>query len=239
MGNSKMNHVKRRRKRRVKTTLLTATLMGALVVGSIMAYLIDVDSKDGVFQFGSSTSIDISLVEEKGSTGTHKNVMPNETYVKDPAVLNEGTSAAYVFMQVEVPTAFVETVDADGTKTEAAETELFNYEVTELSGWTLIGDAFTKSVKNGATIENYVVYTYVYGTEEACQKLDADSSTSTLFDEVNVVNYVGGNEINGKQKDLVVTAYAIQTTGLDSTKPEEVWPLLATQAGAAIDIATE
>ena len=239
--NSGTNHRRQKRRKfmKLRNMMLTVTLMGSLIVGSVMAFLIDVDSKDGQFFFSGKDTIDISLIEEKFDAATHNNVMPNEKYEKDPLVSNIGTAPAYVFMQVEVPTARVETVNAAGVKQAAAEQELFKYTVASTSGWTEIGEAFTKTVEDGANIENYKVYTYVYGDSMECTSLRAEGSTPTLFDEVQVINYVGANTINGSEKHIKVTAYAIQTNGLDSTDPDDVWSVLASQAGAATDSDTD
>ena len=233
--NTEFKKFKNTKFKKLKNTMLTVTLMGSLIVGSIMAFLIDVDSKDGLFDFSNANTIDITLVEEKFDAETHKNVMPNEKYDKDPLVENVGTAPAYVFMQVEIPMARVESVNAKGEKQPAAEQELFKYTVDSRSGWTQLGEEFTRTEEDGADIEKYKVYTYVYGDSMECTSLRADSSTPTLFDEVNVINYIGGNSINGTEKNIKVTAYAIQTNGLDSNKPESVWSVLSSQAGAVTD----
>lgn len=217
-------------KKKVKAMIVAAALATCLLIGGISAYFTDADTATNTFTVG-KVSIDL----EEPNWEEPENIVPGEEMDKDPQIENDGLNGAYVFMEVIMPYANITTANADGTKNDAADTELFtllhklddgSYEAGVNAGWVLVGDA----VKD--TDAKTVTYLYAYGTADAMTELAKDATTPTLFDKVKFVNAIEDEGLEGSVQNIVINAYAIQSTniGEDCVKPADVWTVLNNQA---------
>ena len=207
-----------------KTILAALVLLLVVAVGGAIAYFTDTDTKTNTFTIG---NVDISLTEDGWDALADANdndipdvaedMMPGESVTKDPTINNLSTkNPAYVFAKVEVPCT---TIVAPATTAE----ELFTYTIN--SGWTeLTGSAVACTSGGNAT------HVYYYGTGGTLTSLakaaDADHPTPTsnpVFSSVTLRSTLKGNEGLTGDKNIVVNGYGIQTEGLTSTAPADVW----------------
>lgn len=217
----------------IKTTALIAGIVAIISVGGVMAYLTDTDSAVNRFKIA---KVDIEETEPEWSEPEDP-VTPNQTIKKDPTVVNRGDNEAFVFQKVSIPVANVVVAEQDGTRKEAADTELFNYTVN--TGWYELGH---KDVLNG---EGKIVareYLYAYGSETDMTVLAPEASTPALFDEVTFINVIegskdnNGNALEESTQLIDVNAYGIQISdlnpdgnGVGKTAPADVWAVYANQ----------
>ena len=206
-----------------KKLIITAVILTLiLIIGGILAYFTDVDTKTNSFKMG---NVSIKVVEENwegGETGV-VDIVPNQIVNKDPKIENTGSTDVYVFIKVKVPYANVVVGDVEA----AAETELFTYDLN--AGWVEVGTS-TKDEQD-KTITH--VYAYVDSTNTSVLKaLEATEKTPTVFDTVKLVDIKetddGNSTIQGADLEVEVSGYGIQTTdlGTDSKAPAVIWPLV-------------
>lgn len=207
-----------------KTVLAAIILLLMFVVGGAIAYFTDTDTVTNTFTIG---SVDITLTEDgwDALADTNNNdipdaaedMLPGESVTKDPTINNVSTkNPAYVFVKVEVPCT---TIVAPAVTSE----EIFTYTVN--SGWTELSTAAVACTSGGTA-----THVYYYGTNGTLTALakaaDASTPTSTsnpLFSSISLLGTLKGNEGLSGQKQVVVTGYGIQTEGLASTAPADVW----------------
>lgn len=207
-----------------KTILAALVLLLVVAVGGAIAYFTDTDTKTNTFTIG---NVDISLTEGgwdalEDANNNHipdvaEDMMPGESVTKDPTINNLSTkNPAYVFAKVEVPCT---TIVAPATTSE----ELFTY--TTNAGWTELSSAAEACTSGGTA-----THVYYYGTGETLTALAkaANASTPTptsnpVFSSVTLRSTLKGNEGLTGNKNIVVTGYGIQTEGLTSTAPADVW----------------
>ena len=207
-----------------KTILAALVLLLVVAVGGAIAYFTDTDTKTNTFTIG---NVDISLTEDgwdaladdnnNGIPDVAEDMMPGESVTKNPTINNLSTkNPAYVFAKVEVPCT---TIVAPATTSE----ELFTY--TTNAGWTELSSAAV-ACTSGET----ATHVYYYGTGGTLTALAkaADASTPTptskpVFSSVTLRSTLKGNEGLTGNKNIVVTGYGIQTEGLTSTAPADVW----------------
>ena len=207
-----------------KTVLAAAILLFMFVIGGAIAYFTDTDQKTNTFTIG---GVDITLTEAGWDAlpDTNSNdipdaaedMMPGESVTKDPLINNVSTkSDAYVFAKVEVPCT---TIVAPAITSE----ELFTY--TTNAGWTELSTAAVACTSGGTA-----THVYYYGTNGALTTLTKAASSSTptstsnpLFSTISLRSTLTGNEGLTGEKHVVVTGYGIQTEGLSSTAPADVW----------------
>ena len=207
-----------------KTVLAAAILLFMFVIGGAIAYFTDTDQKTNTFTIG---SVDITLTEDGWDAlpDTNDNdipdaaedMMPGESVTKDPLINNASTkNDAYVFAKVEVPCT---TIVAPATTSE----ELFTY--TTNAGWTELSTAAVACTSGGTA-----THVYYYGTNGTLTTLAKASSSTTptstsnpLFSTISLRSTLKGNEGLTGEKQVVVTGYGIQTEGLTSTAPADVW----------------
>ena len=130
----------------------------------------------------------------------------------------------FVFVEVVVPYKNIVTANADGTRNDAADTELFFYDLND--GWYEMD-----SEKN--TDDGTITHLYVYGTEDACVNVEAGVSVSP-FSTVTVANAIEGQDLEGTDANIVVNAYAIQAENLaesqNESNPSAVWEIIMNQS---------
>lgn len=200
-----------------KTIVAAMVLLLMFAVGGAIAYFTDTDAKTNTFTIG---NVDITLTEtawdaltdtdEDGIPDDAEDMMPGESVTKDPKINNVSTSnPAYVFAKVEVP--------CTTAVSPATPAELFTY--TTNTGWTELSSAAVACTSGGTA-----THVYYYGTGGNLTSVAAGASTSTsVFSSVTLLNTLTGNEGLTGNKNIVVTGYGIQTDGLASTAPADVW----------------
>ena len=207
-----------------KTVLAAAILLFMFVIGGAIAYFTDTDQKTNTFTIG---SVDITLTEDGWDALEDANnndipdaaedMMPGESVTKDPLINNDSTkNDAYVFAKVEVPCT---TIVAPATTSE----ELFTY--TTNAGWTELSTAAVACTSGGTA-----THVYYYGTNgtlttlaKAANDSTPTSTSNPLFSTISLRSTLKGNEGLTGEKQVVVTGYGIQTEGLTSTAPADVW----------------
>ncbi|MBR3490411.1 MAG: SipW-dependent-type signal peptide-containing protein [Bacilli bacterium] len=206
-----------------KTVLAAVILLLMFVVGGAIAYFTDTDTKTNTFTIG---SVDITLTEtgwdaltdtdSDGIPDAAEDMMPGESVTKDPLVNNISTkNPAYVFVKVEVPCTTVES--------PATPEEIFTYTVN--AGWTELSTAAVACTSGGTA-----THVYYYGSNgtltalaEAADASTPTSTTNPVFSSITLRSTLTGNEGLSGNKNVVVTGYGIQTEGLQSTTPADVW----------------
>ena len=207
-----------------KTIIAAVVLLAVLVVGGAIAYFTDTDTKTNTFTIG---NVDITLTEDgwdaledannNNIPDVAEDMMPGESVTKDPTINNVSTkNPAFVFAKVEVPCT---TIVAPATTSE----EIFTY--TPNAGWTELSTAAVACTSGGTA--THVYYYGTGGTLTALAKAaDASTPTSTtnpVFSSVTLRSTLKGNEGLNGNKNIVVTGYGIQTEGLTSVTPADVW----------------
>lgn len=173
-----------------------------LVLGTSMAYFTSTDTVINSFTIG---SVRIQLHEEawenladtdhNGIPDMAEFITPMKTLPKDPVIENTGDNPAWVYLQVRIPVRSIITAYDDGTRKEAAETELFFYKKEE--PWELI-EAYSD--------DRDMVYVYSYP-----KALDPGQKTNALFTEVTFCNSIEGQELENTDQVIAVKAMAIQS----------------------------
>ena len=198
-----------------KIILAAIVLAGVFVIGGVVAYFTDTDSKTNTFTVG---NVEIEVLEPgwdalpKGEGDANipddaENMMPGDKVTKDPKIHNKSTTnPAYVFMKVESPCT-----------TGSTPLELFDYTTTPgvNSGWELM--------TNGTCTSGKITRIYSYSTSGTMTALAANGNTPTLFDTLTLNKNVTGDIPSNT--DVKITGYAVQTTGLEGnpTTPSTVW----------------
>lgn len=196
-----------------KIIVASAIMLLVFIVGGALALFTDTETKTNTFTVG---DVEISLDEphwvttdsdSNGVPDAAEGLMPGDSIAKDPVITNTGTNDAYVFAKVEIPC----------TSDTPAE-EIFTY--TTNSGWYLMTD--------GACTSGTATKVYAYGTSSGMTSLPPTSgsnSTATLFDNIALNSTINGSETGlSGNKNVVVTGYAVQTTGLgNATTPSDIW----------------
>lgn len=200
----------------MKKGAVAVALVASLGLAGLSAYFTDTDSKTNTFTVG---NVKQKITEDKWNPEKGKDITPGKEVEKNPTVTNTGVNGQYVFMTVEVPTADVHTVDADGTKAANKERkELFTY--TTNAGWTEL---------KSTTGTNSVTHVYYYGADESLTKLTKDASTQALFDKVKFINIVEDNGTLTGDQNIVINSYGIQSDNLTDETPNAVWNLVQNQ----------
>ena len=222
---------------RKKTIAVALVLALILIIGGMLAYFTDTDTKTNVFTLGDD--VDISLSEDgwDALADTNNNdipdvaegIHPGTKVVKDPEINNDSsTTPAYVFAEIIVPcydanndgtvdTPLYKLLDSSDAALTMTQGSAGN------TGWTLIN---SPSVD---TTTGKITYVYAYATNTTTMtSLAANATTSTpVFSKVQVEP-----SLTAAQKttattptNIVVNAYGIQTDGLDVTTPSAIYAL--------------
>lgn len=204
-----------------RTYLAAIILLMVFVVGEAIAYFTDTDTKTNTFTIG---NVDITLTETgwDALADTNSNdipddaedMLPGESITKDPKINNVSTkSAAYVFAEVQVPCT---TIVAPAVSSE----EIFTYSVN--TGWTEL--TITNELPVACTSGGTATHVYYYGSNGTLTSLAKQTSTTNpVFSSVTLLSTLKGNEGLTGQKQIVITGYGIQTEGLSSVTPADVW----------------
>ena len=207
------------KKRMIVVAIILALV---LLIGGMLAYFTDVDTKTNEFTLGDE--IEISLSEtgwtEDQTSGKMTNaaaqgVHPGTIVPKAPVVTNDSTTTpAYVFAEVTVPCY---DSNDDGT----VDAPLYTLD-TIGSGWNLMS---TGSID---TTNKTITYVYNYGTASTMTSLAATDSTPAVFSNVVVASTLTAAqaETAPTNPDVTVVAKGIQTDGYTATTPSAIYALL-------------
>ncbi|MCU6761019.1 SipW-cognate class signal peptide [uncultured Roseburia sp.] len=210
--------------------VLFCAVSAAGLAGGTMAYLTDHKETVNTFTVG-KVSIE---GEEPGwdpdgnddPGGIAEDIVPTQSWRKDPQIRNVGKNDAYVYMEVSVPMADVIYTDASGKRAndgKLSHIELFEFDGEEKVVQTLtdgIGiseqnDSWTLLYKK--EINNCMVYTFCFN-----KILKPEETSEPLFHKITFANVVEG-QLDEEKLDVKVGYYAIQTlnTGGDSESVTE------------------
>lgn len=215
------------KKRKIMKGLL-GVAVGAIVAvtGCTLAYLTDREEVKHIFTVG---KIDISLTQPE--LEITEPVLPMQRILTRPIIENQGDNAAFLFVQVDVPCANVVTATAYGKKCEAADTELFTWEMEP--GWTNVGEVVKDEERQVHT------YTYAYGSSQQLVPFRLQEQV-VVYSSVQVANIVEGQGLEETDLKIELRAYGIQTDHLagteqstegdgDALSPQQVWEILYEQ----------
>ena len=198
-----------------KSIAIASVFAIVLVVGGILAFFTDTDTKTNVFTLGDN--VEISLTEN-WTAEDGLDLHPGAVVTKAPSIKNDSeTTPAYVFAEV-----IVSCYASTGT---TVDTPLFTYTLN--SGWTLIN---TPTVN---TTSKTITYVYAYGSASAMTNLAADTTTSSaVFDEVTLAPTLTKEqkETTLSEPNIVVNAYGIQVDNLGTTSPSAIYNIVNPQA---------
>lgn len=232
-----------------KRIIVTAIILAlVLVIGGILAYFTDVDTKHNKFKTG---KVEI-VVDEPSWPDPVPNpdydpddnpdvpptidpevpVVPNEEIAKDPQVTNKGTGEVYAFVEVVVPVRSIKT----GSNTTAAPTQLFSFVKDDgtagtNAGWVEV--SHSPATLTAQTTE--VTYVFAYATHNATTNKDVltalETNQTTAKPVFSKVKFADVTEteftttgMQNQQFEVTVNGYGIQKDGLNSTEPAVVWP---------------
>ncbi len=220
-----------------KSIAVAVVLALILLIGGLLAYFTDTDTKTNDFTLGGE--VDISLAETGWDALTDSNnndipdiaegIHPGTTVTKDPTVTNETTDTpAYVFVEAVVPC-----YDSDDDGTVDAPLFILNSSTagtaattTPNSGWYLVN---TPSVD---TTSNTITYVFAYGNSTGMTALGGAGTTATTstspFSSVTLEPTLQADQApaGADAADIVVNAYGIQTDGFTNSTPSQVWTAL-------------
>jgi len=203
-----------------KTIIAAVILLLLFIVGGAIAYFTDKDTATNKFTIG---KVDIAVEEKNwvttdadanGIPDAAQDLMPGETVAKDPKINNlSTTNKAYVFAKVVIPCSTGE----NSTPVKP----LFTY--TSNSGWYLM-------TPDNQCNAGSLTRIYAYGTSTEMTELEAKDDTKTTDETTTIFDSVTLNpQLDGTEKDLttakeiVITGYGVQSEGLGTKIPSEVW----------------
>ena len=180
-------------------------------------------------------------------------IVPNETFPKNPIVTNTSTTPndAFVFVEIEIPYANIITASLDGKRNAKADTELFLYKEWQAADWveltgTINGVTYPTKDETNHTYTHLFVYGTVNGESADCTSLAMGASTSPVISAVTVCNAIENQDLEKLHVEIDVRSYAIQAENLidvtdGSGKPEgsvdakAIWAVILNQGPAIND----
>jgi len=212
-----------------KALVLAAMMMGCLGVMGISAYFTAADTATNTFTIG---NISLELQEPGWDASNAENILPGQDIHKDPQIVNDGVNDEFVFLEVVIPYATLQTANGDGTWNAAADVELFSYDVNT-TDWVQVGNA-VKDEDAGT-----VTYVYGYAKNDAMTVLEKEDTTPALFEYVRFANVADASDLDASSLAMEINAYGIQTTNLNDgdttidgvnddgkTAPADVWAVI-------------
>lgn len=201
------------KKRSILTMVFSLALVGAVGVGSTLAYLSSSATKTNSFTVG---KIETTLTEPKWEAAGYNdknfpNLVPGMTVAKDPTLTIKGDSEdAALYMKLEMPKAVYDLWGKDkitfgGLKLLKPPTAI------QESGWYLTGSQ---------AIGDTQVMIYMYSSRY--QKTANDQSLPALFNSISLTASATSDDVKDLQKNvnnIKVSSFAIQ----DSITDSAVW----------------
>ena len=198
-----------------KGIAVAVVLLLILLIGGMLAYFTDTDTKDNVFTLGKD--IDITLTESNwltadtdtdGVPDAAEDIHPGTTLAKNPVVVNSDTaSQAYVFAEVIVPCYQADCTDPVNA---TVDTQLFGLNgLLGAGGWTLLEE---KEINTATRITSITLD----------PTITANEAKSAVVPPANPGDPV-------KNPEVKVNAYAIQTDGYTANTPAAIFGLYTSQ----------
>lgn len=218
----------RKSKKQLVLSMAACVMMLSMAVGGTMAYMTDSETATNEFTVG---KVKIALEEPHypGNDSEKVNkLVPNEIVKKDPQIKNTGENDAIVFMKVQVPKANITITPMEGgTRTKAIQ------EIFTLKNLKTGDDGTWMEIRKDDAADDKCIYVFGYKT-----KLAKDATTTPLFDEVQLRNFIE-REIDVTIQDIIINSYAIQandiadidTSELDKKKLDEIYEIYVNQSG--------
>ena len=189
-------------------SLCAVLLVVASVMGT-MAYLTSTATVTNTFTVGDAVTItlDEAKVNPDGTpvtgadaarvTQNSYRLMPGHKYTKDPTVHVTG-GECYVFVKV---TNGLTGLEAEANTIEAQ---------MEAKGWKAV-----------TSVDG--LYVYATGSEaKTAVSGDPTATNLTVFEKFTIKDTAVHGDLE-KAKDIVITAYAVQTDGFESMTPADIW----------------
>ena len=196
-------------KRKALLLSLCAVLLVVASVMGTMAYLTSTATVTNTFTVGDAVTItlDEAKVNPDGTpvtgagaarvTQNSYKLMPGHEYTKDPTVHVTG-GKCYVFVKV---TNGLTGLEAEDNTIEAQ---------MEAKGWKAV-----------TSVDG--LYVYATGSEaKTAVSGDPTATNLTVFEKFTIKDTAVHGDLE-KAKDIVITAYAVQTDGFESMTPAEIW----------------
>lgn len=229
------------RKKLIITSIILALV---LLIGGILAYFTDVQTKSNKFTMGN-----VEIEVDEGGFTDQSDVKPGMEFVKSPMVINKGTTPVYAFVEVTIPFDTVN-VETDAADAAAQERELFELlKITDATegttakginaGWKSVNftgstetstgsGIYVKRTPESETVTTRGTNTYVFayvGTGTTLKALEGKAegatsgeATGTLFDKIRFIDVreddPENSTIQGRTFEVKVSGYGIQTTEL-------------------------
>lgn len=207
--------------RKILAMAACAVLLVCISVGATVAYLTATESVTNTFTVGKvAITLDEAKVTEYGveipkagrvQANSYK-LLPGHTYVKDPTIhVDDESEPCYLFVKVENGIA-----DIEGKKTIEVSMKAQN--------WVALDDKYPgiwfRAADDGT--EKIVAFN---GGDDAIVFDAFTISEDVLGGEKPTTNPVAGAKYIGDyaNKQIKITAYAIQADGFANSTPEQIW----------------
>lgn len=229
------------KKKGLVSMVVSLMLVAVVMVGATLAYLTSTTDKvTNTFTIG---NVNIKLEEPKWNPDDAENLEPGAEVAKDPTVTNTGANDAYIAMSVDGMTAmsaagFSATVNEGWVLVDETGAPVEDWDGSLKSGYYVYAEGAVAKDDVTVPLFNTVTYTGVPVTTEyiivevAVDPDDEEAGTYFVVEDAEGIlitekhfdseaaarAYLAGN-LNPEEDtftfDLVVKAYAIQTTGLE------------------------
>lgn len=216
--------------------LLLALCAVLLVVASVLttlSYLTDTKEVKNVFTVGNvKITLDEAKVNTSGEplkkaadtsedvpaesvaaayrvTANEYKLQPGKTYTKDPTIhVDQNSEPCFLFVKID--NGLVQTIESTAVNIEAA---------TQTDGYKTIADQMAALGWVEVTGANLVdgIYAYVGTADGATLPLQVAGSTDiAIFEKFKIADSVDGTTLaNFNEKNITVTAYAVQASGFE------------------------
>lgn len=229
---------------RKKLIITAIVLVLILAIGGILAYFTDSETKTNKFKMGGASITVTEPSWPNDDPDDPVDIVPGQKVAKDPIVTNNGAGEVYAFVEVTIPKETV--IVGTQTTASLQELFTTQYISTPAQGqtpavytdginpaWVLVSSRNNNAepaegsepAKPAST-----TYVYAYGTKAnetapivltALSNTAGENATPAVFDQVTFVDVKEGDptaatSIQGKNFQVVVKGYGIQTDGLES-----------------------
>ena len=200
------NKVNPKKKKFLTVTAVSALTVLVAVTGAVVAFMTKtVESRANNFTF---VTADVELNEPKWDPENPPIVTPGQTVTKDPTVTNTGETPLYVFLEVKIPCAEVQTVKTDKTLGAKELTNLLSF--TPKTDWIKVSETDEVITEKD---KKYSVEVYAY-LKELAPKGETGSMSTALFDSVTYADVIEGEPGDRLKFDMPITVYAIQSENI-------------------------
>lgn len=203
-----------------KLAVALSAILAFSVIGlsSTLSYLTDSEQHTNTFTAG---DVKVDLTETNWDPSSAESVVPMQTVLKNPNVINTGVNESVVFLKITVPVKAYRPILPNGSMGTSTRGELFYMQKastavgveandfnTSAGGWVELPGAETGTDHLGNT------RTYVFGYATALPGGNISSSaTGTLFDKIVAVN-LSEEDVSSDPENIIVEAYAIQANNV-------------------------